>query len=128
MDAADVPAARKLVPILERKAGRLLVNGFPTGVEVCLRDGPRRPVPGDLRQPRDLGRHDGDQRFLRPVCYQDFPADLLPEALADSNPLESSGVAAMARSRAQLSAPDWRHRMKNGRGGELPGHPFTVGA
>ena len=48
-------------------------------------DGPRRAVPGDQRQPHDLGRHAGDERFLRPVCFQDLPAALLPPALADGN-------------------------------------------
>ena len=87
MDAADVPAAQKLVPILERKAGRLLVNGFPTGVEVChamVHGGPF-PATSDSRA-TSVGTT-AIERFLRPVCYQDFPADLLPEALADSNPL-----------------------------------------
>jgi len=88
MDSADVPAARKLVPILERKAGRLLVNGYPTGVEVChamVHGGPF-PATSDSRA-TSVGTT-AIERFLRPVCYQDFPADLLPQALADDNPLD----------------------------------------
>ena len=87
MDRDDVAQARKLVPILERKAGRLLVNGFPTGVEVChamVHGGPF-PATADSRV-TSVGSTSID-RFLRPVCYQDFPAELLPEALADANPL-----------------------------------------
>ncbi|ABE34163.1 aldehyde dehydrogenase family protein [Paraburkholderia xenovorans LB400] len=87
MDSADLPAAKKLVPILERKAGRLLVNGFPTGVEVshAMVHGGPFPATSDSRA-TSVGTT-SIERFLRPVCYQDFPADLLPEALADSNPL-----------------------------------------
>lgn len=87
MDSADLPVAKKLVPILERKAGRLLVNGFPTGVEVshAMVHGGPFPATSDSRA-TSVGTT-SIERFLRPVCYQDFPADLLPEALADSNPL-----------------------------------------
>ncbi|MBN3758238.1 aldehyde dehydrogenase (NADP(+)) [Paraburkholderia sp. Tr-20389] len=87
MDRDDVPLAKRLVPILERKAGRLLVNGFPTGVEVChamVHGGPF-PATADSRV-TSVGSTSID-RFLRPVCYQDFPAELLPDALADDNPL-----------------------------------------
>ncbi|AUT64649.1 aldehyde dehydrogenase (NADP(+)) [Paraburkholderia terrae] len=87
MDRDDVQLAKKLVPILERKAGRLLVNGFPTGVEVChamVHGGPF-PATADSRV-TSVGSTSID-RFLRPVCYQDFPAELLPQALADDNPL-----------------------------------------
>ncbi|HEX3382024.1 MAG TPA: aldehyde dehydrogenase (NADP(+)), partial [Paraburkholderia sp.] len=88
MDGADVAGAKKLVTILERKAGRILVNGFPTGVEVChamVHGGPF-PATSDSRA-TSVGTTSID-RFLRPVCYQDFPAELLPETLADGNPLE----------------------------------------
>ncbi|WP_144137567.1 aldehyde dehydrogenase (NADP(+)) [Paraburkholderia sp. BCC1884] len=88
MDSADLASAKKLVPILERKAGRILVNGFPTGVEVChamVHGGPF-PATSDSRA-TSVGTTSID-RFLRPVCYQDFPADLLPEALVDGNPLD----------------------------------------
>ena len=50
MDPGDVGIARRLLPILERKAGRILANGWPP------RDGPRRPVSSDLGQPDDIGR------------------------------------------------------------------------
>ncbi|MBV8627721.1 MAG: aldehyde dehydrogenase (NADP(+)) [Paraburkholderia sp.] len=87
MDSSDLAAARKLVPVLERKAGRILVNGFPTGVEVshAMVHGGPFPATADSRV-TSVGTT-SIERFLRPVCYQDFPADLLPEALADSNPL-----------------------------------------
>lgn len=87
MDAGDVALARKLVPVLEQKAGRLLVNGYPTGVEVshAMVHGGPYPATSDSRT-TSVGTM-AIERFLRPVCYQDFPADLLPEALADNNPL-----------------------------------------
>jgi NADP-dependent aldehyde dehydrogenase len=83
----DAELARALVPLLERKAGRLLVNGFPTGVEVCyaiVHGGPS-PATSDSRV-TSVGAM-SIERFLRPVCYQSFPTDLLPEALQDGNPL-----------------------------------------
>ena len=87
MDRDDVPTAMRLVPILERKAGRLLVNGFPTGVEVthAMVHGGPFPATSDSRA-TSVGTS-AMERFLRPVCYQDFPAELLPQALADGNPL-----------------------------------------
>ncbi len=76
-----------LVPLLERKAGRLLLNGYPTGVEVCdamVHGGPW-PATSDARG-TSVGTLAID-RFLRPVCYQDYPQELLPAALKDGNPL-----------------------------------------
>ncbi|HTJ94495.1 MAG TPA: aldehyde dehydrogenase (NADP(+)) [Pararobbsia sp.] len=88
LDDGDIALARKLVPVLEHKAGRLLVNGYPTGVEVChamVHGGPY-PATSDSRT-TSVGTM-AIERYLRPVCYQDFPAALLPEALVDNNPLE----------------------------------------
>ena len=83
----DRALAAKLLPILERKAGRVLFNGYPTGVEVChsmVHGGPF-PATSDARS-TSVGAT-AIERFLRPVCYQDVPAELLPEALRDENPL-----------------------------------------
>jgi NADP-dependent aldehyde dehydrogenase len=85
---ADQALARSLLPALERKAGRVLVNGFPTGVEVAhamVHGGPF-PATSDSRS-TSVGAGAID-RFLRPVSYQDFPAWLLPAALQDDNPLQ----------------------------------------
>ena len=87
MDAEDLEYARRLLPALERKAGRLLVNGFPTGVEVAhamVHGGPF-PATSDGRS-TSVGSL-AIQRYLRPVCYQDFPPALLPEPLRNGNPL-----------------------------------------
>ncbi|WP_020680607.1 aldehyde dehydrogenase (NADP(+)) [Marinobacterium rhizophilum] len=87
LDEADIEQARALLPVLERKAGRILCNGYPTGVEVChamVHGGPF-PATSDSRT-TSVGSA-AILRFLRPVCYQDLPAALLPEALQDANPL-----------------------------------------
>ncbi|MGV0908210.1 aldehyde dehydrogenase (NADP(+)) [Martelella sp. FOR1707] len=77
----DHPAAAKLMPKLEMLAGRLLVNGFGTGVEVspAMVHGGPYPATSDVRS-TSVGTLAID-RFLRPVSYQDMPADLLPDAL-----------------------------------------------
>lgn len=87
MDEMDMEAARELLPILERKAGRILVNGFPTGVEVsyAMVHGGPYPATSDSRV-TSVGAM-AIERFLRPVCYQNLPAGLLPEALREGNPL-----------------------------------------
>ena len=87
MDEGDFDMARALLPLLERKAGRILANGWPTGVEVCramVHGGPF-PATSDPRT-TSVGTA-AIERFLRPVCYQDWPDALLPEALRDANPL-----------------------------------------
>lgn len=87
MASADVELARSLLPLLERKAGRVLVNGFPTGVEVCdamVHGGPF-PATSDGRS-TSVGTA-AIERFLRPVCYQNLPDELLPAALRETNPL-----------------------------------------
>ena len=87
MDPADAELARTLLPLLERKAGRILANGFPTGVEVCdamVHGGPY-PATSDGRS-TSVGTA-AIERFLRPVCYQNLPDALLPDALRAANPL-----------------------------------------
>ncbi len=75
------------MPLLEEKVGRILINGYPTGVEVCdamVHGGPY-PATSDARG-TSVGTLAID-RFLRPVCYQNYPQSLLPEALRDGNSL-----------------------------------------
>ncbi|MGQ7261864.1 aldehyde dehydrogenase (NADP(+)) [Vreelandella sp. V005] len=86
MDDADLATAKQLMPTLERKAGRILANGWPTGVEVChamVHGGPY-PATSDSRT-TSVGSA-AIFRFLRPVCYQALPEGLLPEAIRDGNP------------------------------------------
>jgi len=74
-----------LVPILEGKVGRLVLNGFPTGVEVChaMHHGGPYPATTDVRE-TSVGSA-AVRRFARPVCYQDFPDTALPVELRNSN-------------------------------------------
>lgn len=87
MEDSDIAAVRALLPALESKAGRILVNGFGTGVEVshAMVHGGPFPATSDSRS-TSVGTL-AIRRFLRPVSYQDLPAGLLPEALRDGNPL-----------------------------------------
>jgi alpha-ketoglutaric semialdehyde dehydrogenase len=86
MEDADLETVRALLPTLERRAGRILVNGWPTGVEVghAMVHGGPYPATSDSRT-TSVGSL-AIRRFLRPVCYQDLPQALLPEALRDGNP------------------------------------------
>ena len=84
---ADLAEFAELVAVLEHKAGRLIVNGFPTGVEVghAMVHGGPYPATSDSRT-TSVGTL-AILRFARPVCYQDFPQAALPEELRDGNPL-----------------------------------------
>lgn len=82
----DETSAAGLLPVLERKAGRVIVNGWPTGVEVChamVHGGPF-PATSDSRT-TSVGSS-AIERFVRPVCYQNMPDSLLPDALRENNP------------------------------------------
>jgi len=83
---SDLAEYASLVSILEDKAGRLIVNGFPTGVEVCasMQHGGPYPATTDSRT-TSVGTA-AIHRFARPVAYQDFPQSLLPVELQDANP------------------------------------------
>ncbi|MET0270676.1 MAG: aldehyde dehydrogenase (NADP(+)) [Sphingomonas sp.] len=83
MDDGDVDFATRLVPLLERKAGRILANGWPTGVEVthAMVHGGPYPATSDGRT-TSVGSMAID-RFLRPVSYQNLAAELLPPELRD---------------------------------------------
>ncbi|HSX61843.1 MAG TPA: aldehyde dehydrogenase (NADP(+)) [Tahibacter sp.] len=86
-DADDASIAEPLVTALSNVAGRVLMNGVPTGVEVCaamVHGGPY-PASSDA-QSTSVGTA-AIERFARRVCYQNVPDALLPEALKESNPL-----------------------------------------
>ncbi len=83
----DLREFADLIAILETKVGRIIFNGFPTGVEVCnamVHGGPY-PSTSDGRNTSVGGR--AILRFTRPVAYQDFPESALPPELRDQNPL-----------------------------------------
>jgi alpha-ketoglutaric semialdehyde dehydrogenase len=87
MEDEDIETARRLLPILERKAGRILVNSFPTGVEVSYAMVHGGPFPATSNSRVTSVGATAIDRFLRPVCYQNLPAALLPPSLQDGNPL-----------------------------------------
>ncbi|SEA70907.1 NADP-dependent aldehyde dehydrogenase, partial [Pelagibacterium halotolerans] len=78
MDAGDTELGRSLMPILERKAGRVLANGFPTGVEVVDAMVHGGPYPASTNFGHTSVGTLSIRRFLRPVSYQNIPDNLLP--------------------------------------------------
>ncbi|MFP3462699.1 aldehyde dehydrogenase (NADP(+)) [Arthrobacter globiformis] len=82
----DYPTAAQLIPALEQKVGRIIVNGWPTGVEVghAMVHGGPFPATSDTRT-TSVGTL-AINRFLRPVAYQNLPQELLPAPLKDANP------------------------------------------
>ncbi len=83
--SADLDGARALLSLLEQKVGRVVINGFPTGVDVgaAMNHGGPYPATTDVRF-TSVGTA-ALLRFARPVCYQGYPQDLLPDALRDRN-------------------------------------------
>lgn len=81
LDEGDHVACQKLLPVLERKAGRLLANGFPTGVEVNDTMVHGGPYPASTNFGATSVGTLSIRRFLRPVCYQNIPKALLPKDL-----------------------------------------------
>jgi NADP-dependent aldehyde dehydrogenase len=84
--ADDLREYKSLIDILSHKAGRLIINGFPTGVEVCpsMTHGGPYPATTDSRT-TSVGIY-AIKRFARPVSYQSFPQEALPAELQDGNP------------------------------------------
>lgn len=87
LTGADHATAAGLLPVLEEKVGRIVVNGWPTGVDVgtAMVHGGPWPATSDGRS-TSVGTLAVD-RFLRPVAYQDLPAELRPAEVDDGNPL-----------------------------------------
>lgn len=82
LDTGDTALGQKLMPVLERKAGRVLANGFPTGVEVCDSMVHGGPYPASTNFGATSVGTLSIRRFIRPVCYQNLPDALLPGDLA----------------------------------------------
>lgn len=100
---ADLARHVTLVDLLETKAGRLLFNSYPTGVEVsdAIVHGGPYPATTDAR-----GTSVGSaaiERFLRPVCYQNYPETSLPAPLQDANPWNLPRLVDGARTQAPVS-------------------------
>ena len=84
----DLLEFRELLDILESKVGRIILNGFPTGVEVCHSMVHGGPFPATTDSRTTSVGTGAIYRFTRPICYQDFNQDMLPPQLSDSNPLK----------------------------------------
>lgn len=84
----ELKSYAELVDLLTLKVGRVVINGFPTGVEVCpsMFHGGPFPASTDARF-TSVGTA-AIRRFLRAVCYQNYPPALLPAALQNDNPLK----------------------------------------
>jgi alpha-ketoglutaric semialdehyde dehydrogenase len=81
----DLREHARLVRILERKAGRIIFNGFGTGIEVCPSMHHGGPYPSSTHSHFTSIGTAAIYRFVRPVCYQGFPDDCLPEAIQNKN-------------------------------------------
>jgi 2,5-dioxopentanoate dehydrogenase len=106
----DYPTAARLIPALEQKVGRIIVNGWPTGVEVghAMVHGGPFPATSDTRT-TSVGTL-AINRFLRPVAYQNLPQELLPAPLQDANPwrlsrrIDGVSESAEAARKAEVNA------------------------
>ncbi len=87
-DEAEIAKYNNLINMLTEKAGRLIVNGVPTGVEVCPSQNHGGPFPATTDSRFTAVGTDALKRFARPVAYQNFPDSLLPDELKESNPLK----------------------------------------
>ena len=86
IDPADHSLAARLLPILERRTGRIVVNAFAHPQEVSYASIHGGPFPATSDSRFTSVGMSAIERFLRPVCYQGFPDELLPEALQHDNP------------------------------------------
>lgn len=77
---------RNLIHVLSRKVGRIIFNGFPTGVEVGYAMHHGGPYPATTDEKFTSVGATAIYRFARPVCYQNFPEDALPVELQNANP------------------------------------------
>jgi acyl-CoA reductase-like NAD-dependent aldehyde dehydrogenase len=86
-DPADQDWARSLAGVLQEKVGRIVWNGYPTGVAVVAAMQHGGPWPASTSAGHTSVGVTALRRFLRPVAFQNAPDVLLPEALRDANPL-----------------------------------------
>jgi len=81
----DLARQSHLVGILQQKAGRVIFNGYPTGVEVCPSMHHGGPYPATTGAQFTSVGTAAIARFTRPVCFQNFPDSALPPQLRDQN-------------------------------------------
>lgn len=83
----DIKNNDELVEAVKNICGRFILNGVPTGVEVCLSMHHGGPFPATTDSRFTSVGADGIKRFARPICFQNWPNELLPDELKDENPL-----------------------------------------
>ena len=83
----DIRTHDKLVEAVKNICGRFIVNGVPTGLEVCLSVHHGGPFPATTDSRFTSVGADGIKRFARPICYQNWSNELLPDELKNENPL-----------------------------------------
>ena len=86
----ELKSYKELLDILEQKAGRVIINGYPTGVEVCHSMVHGGPYPSTTDSKTTSVGTAAIFRFTRPLCYQNAPQSLLPAALKNKNDLNIS--------------------------------------
>ena len=86
----DIRNNEELVETVKNICGRFILNGVPTGVEVCLSMQHGGPFPATTDSRFTSVGADGIKRFARPICYQNWPNQLLPDELKNENPLKIS--------------------------------------
>ena len=84
----DIKNNDELVEAVKNICGRFILNGVPTGVEVCLSMHHGGPFPATTDSRFTSVGADGIKRFARPICFQNWPNELLPDELKDENPLK----------------------------------------
>ena len=83
----EIRSQNELVELVKNICGRFILNGVPTGVEVCLSMQHGGPFPATTDSRFTSVGADGIKRFARPISYQNWPNELLPEELKNENPL-----------------------------------------
>ncbi|MBY5956872.1 aldehyde dehydrogenase (NADP(+)) [Membranicola marinus] len=96
---SDSDVLDQLIPVLQEKVGRIIFNGYPTGVEVCHAMVHGGPFPATTDSSTTSVGTSAIYRFLRPVCYQDIPDQHLPDALKRDNPL---GIPRLVNGKQEL--------------------------
>ena len=86
-DEIELKSISKTIDLLKIKVGRIIYNGVPTGVEVCTSMHHGGPFPSSSDSRFTAVGSDAIKRFARPISYQSFPQDMLPDELKDENPL-----------------------------------------
>jgi alpha-ketoglutaric semialdehyde dehydrogenase len=83
----DITYHDKLIEAIKNICGRFIMNGVPTGVEVCLSMHHGGPFPATTDSRFTSVGADGIKRFARPLSFQNWPDEFLPDELKNSNPL-----------------------------------------